>query len=212
MSTHRQLSGQQLHEPFHYAQDDDPGAVGAGKYWLELSTGLIHRRNTGDTAWDIVGGSDLSFAILNAANIFTSTLNTFTQGLIIHTEVAVSAFVVDGDGTISLATTGPVEIPNASSFNRTGPSQFIGSFTLNGNEILTSAVTSAKALGITGLTGGGASKLDGISSAAALNRIIIFYTGTGIEFWMLLNEVHVEDGISYIQPDDDATKSWIKLG
>ncbi len=54
MSTHSQLAQNQLHEPFHYVQEADPGAVGANKYWLKVSTGALKRRNGADSAWQQV--------------------------------------------------------------------------------------------------------------------------------------------------------------
>lgn len=55
---HHLLSGTQLHEPFHFVQEDDPGAVGAAKYWLKLSTGVLKRRAVGNASWtDIILGT-----------------------------------------------------------------------------------------------------------------------------------------------------------
>lgn len=53
---HETLTELQLHEPFHYVDESDPGAVGAGKYWLKVSTGELKRRNATDDDWDAVGG------------------------------------------------------------------------------------------------------------------------------------------------------------
>lgn len=56
-SNHQNLSGDQLHDAFHYVQDSDPGAVGTGKYWLDTSSEpyLLYRRNEADDDWVSVG-------------------------------------------------------------------------------------------------------------------------------------------------------------
>lgn len=56
---HSSLTGTELHESFHYVQTSDPGAVGAGKYWLDTTTSpyVLKRRNAGDSAWVTVGAS-----------------------------------------------------------------------------------------------------------------------------------------------------------
>jgi hypothetical protein len=51
MAIHKNLVGQELHEPFHYVQETDPGAVGSGLYWLKVSTGVLKRRNSLNNAW-----------------------------------------------------------------------------------------------------------------------------------------------------------------
>lgn len=51
---HSELAGAQLHRPFHYEQPTDPGAVGAFTWWFETDTGIIRRRNAGDTGWDVI--------------------------------------------------------------------------------------------------------------------------------------------------------------
>lgn len=57
MAAHNSLSGDNLHEPFHRVASSDPGAVGAGKYWLDTSVEpyVLKRRNSGDTDWVTVG-------------------------------------------------------------------------------------------------------------------------------------------------------------
>jgi hypothetical protein len=55
---HSGLTGANLHVPFHYIQDADPGAVGAGKFWLDTNSGpplKLYRRNAGDAGWDEIG-------------------------------------------------------------------------------------------------------------------------------------------------------------
>lgn len=58
MPEHSELEGLELHQPFNYIQEVDPGAVGAGKYWLVLSgdnvPGQIKKRDTTNTFWQQV--------------------------------------------------------------------------------------------------------------------------------------------------------------
>jgi hypothetical protein len=68
-------------------------------------------------------------------------------------------------------------------------------------------------LNITGLTGGGATNLDGIDTA---NLEIPFLIGLvidgGISWWKLQVSSAVEDGVTVVQPDDDPTLRWIVVG
>lgn len=57
-------SAADIHEMFQYVQSSDPGAVGAGKNWLDTTTAsapVYKRRNAGDTGWitmfDAAGGA-----------------------------------------------------------------------------------------------------------------------------------------------------------
>lgn len=45
-SIHSQMRGLETHEPYHFVQETDPGAVGSGLYWLQLSTAAVKRRNS----------------------------------------------------------------------------------------------------------------------------------------------------------------------
>jgi hypothetical protein len=54
MPVHRDMTGDELHDPYHYKQSSDPGAVGAGRYWLDTVKGWLHRRNSADTRWLLV--------------------------------------------------------------------------------------------------------------------------------------------------------------
>lgn len=58
-SEHSTLTALQLHEAFHYVQTSDPGAVGAGKYWLDTTASpyVLKRRNAGNSAWVTIGAS-----------------------------------------------------------------------------------------------------------------------------------------------------------
>lgn len=55
---HKNFAAAEVHVP-GYIQSGDPGAVGAGKLWLDTTTSpaVIKKRNSGDTGWDLVGGS-----------------------------------------------------------------------------------------------------------------------------------------------------------
>lgn len=67
MPIHSQLQGLELHEPYHYVQESDPGAVGVGKYWLKVSTGEVKRRNDTNVGWNLTG---------SGASVFTSLTDT----------------------------------------------------------------------------------------------------------------------------------------
>lgn len=61
---------------FHFKQSDDPGAVGAGKYWIrdtDAAHFLIYRRNETNAAWVLVGG--LSAAATQALIDATNPMN-----------------------------------------------------------------------------------------------------------------------------------------
>lgn len=55
MPIHSQFTGNELHEPYHFVQENDPGAVGAKLYWLKVSTGALKRRNDINSAWVSIG-------------------------------------------------------------------------------------------------------------------------------------------------------------
>lgn len=59
-TAHSSLSGVNLHVP-GYRQDADPGAVGAGKYWIDSSAGTgswtLKVRNAADTGWESIVSS-----------------------------------------------------------------------------------------------------------------------------------------------------------
>lgn len=75
MPEHNTLAGTSLHEPFHYVQTSDPGTVGAGKYWMHPTTGVLQRRDATNTGWvavTSVGGQKLGYTI--AASNTTAAL------------------------------------------------------------------------------------------------------------------------------------------
>lgn len=51
MSTHSLLTGIDLHQPWHYVQESDPGAIGAGLVWFKKSTKVLSYRNDTNTGW-----------------------------------------------------------------------------------------------------------------------------------------------------------------
>ena len=58
MAIHKNLTGETATHPFAYKQSADPGAVGAGKGWIDTTSGPPYQlkvRNSGDTAWETVG-------------------------------------------------------------------------------------------------------------------------------------------------------------
>lgn len=54
---HSQITGLEIHEPYHFVQESDPGAVGTGLYWLKVSTGVVNRRNSSNTGWNQISPS-----------------------------------------------------------------------------------------------------------------------------------------------------------
>lgn len=76
---HSELSGTNLHQPFHYAQDDDPGAVGAGTWWFDTSTNILKVRNDADSGWDSIVASSHTHAQSDITNLVTDLGNK--QGL-----------------------------------------------------------------------------------------------------------------------------------
>jgi len=56
---HRSVTGTDTHEAFHYAQLTDPGAVGAGLYWLNTAVTpyALNRRDPTNTSWVAVASA-----------------------------------------------------------------------------------------------------------------------------------------------------------
>jgi hypothetical protein len=59
MSQHSQLVGLELHQPYHYVQEADPGAIGARLFWLQISTGSVRLRNEANDGWTNVSAASL---------------------------------------------------------------------------------------------------------------------------------------------------------
>jgi hypothetical protein len=87
MSTlHSELIGNNLHEFAHYVASSDPGAVGAGKYWLDISVEpyALKRRNDSDTDWiDVGGGGSGGGAPTNAKYIVAEASSGLTDEIVI---------------------------------------------------------------------------------------------------------------------------------
>lgn len=92
MSTHSQLQGLDLHDAFHFVQEADPGAVGSGKYWLQVSTATIRRRNDANNAWLVIGGA--------------SPVTTTKGDLIVRSATEDSRLPVGTDGQVLFADSG----------------------------------------------------------------------------------------------------------
>lgn len=82
MASHRSLTGSNLHLPFHYEQTLDPGAVGAGKWWADLSNRQIKRRNSGNTNWDAFDPAPFGGEVPNAVIVPPGSSWTTTKGII----------------------------------------------------------------------------------------------------------------------------------
>lgn len=66
MTEHNTITGTGLHEAFHYVSASDPGAVGAGLYWLDTAADpyVLKRRNAGNSAWVTIGASSGGWELL----------------------------------------------------------------------------------------------------------------------------------------------------
>ena len=75
-----------------YIQSSDPGAVGAGKEWLDTTTTpAIHKkRNAGDSGWDIVPGNAAWGATVAKTTAYTATTSDYT----IRRDATSAAFTV----------------------------------------------------------------------------------------------------------------------
>lgn len=100
MTGHAQLSGLGLHQPFHYVQSTDPGAVGAGLWWNDLGSNTIKRRNTGNSAWITMSGSAGSTGATGASGATGATGATGPQG-------ATGANGANGALTVTIASAPP---------------------------------------------------------------------------------------------------------
>jgi hypothetical protein len=58
---------------FDYIQTDDPGAVGAGKSWLNPSSGIAQIRNSSDSGWTLLGSIDVPYLGLAPTSGYTAT-------------------------------------------------------------------------------------------------------------------------------------------
>jgi hypothetical protein len=69
------MAGVNLHQPFHYAQDADPGTVGAGKWWYDTNDNILYIRDSGDSSWVTVadGGAGAPPALTDLTDVVIST-------------------------------------------------------------------------------------------------------------------------------------------
>lgn len=67
---------------------------------------------------------------------------------------------------------------------------------------------------ITGLTGGGDTKLDGLSTTLhPAGTVVILTFGDAAQWWKLRTKAlgEAEDGVSLVEPDDSTTLIWVKI-
>lgn len=85
---------------FHYLQATDPGAVGAGRYWLDSSGAsyALYRRNETNTGWTaVVDATLVALAAFNTNGLIAQTAaDTFAGRTLTATGAGVS--ITNGDG------------------------------------------------------------------------------------------------------------------
>lgn len=104
---HEDLTAPEVHVP-GYAQASDPGAVGAGKLWVDTSGGLgawvAKIRNATDDGWEVVGAAPgvISHFDLVPASIGVNTHaqidNHIADGTIHFTEASISHLSISDIG------------------------------------------------------------------------------------------------------------------
>lgn len=128
---HSTLTTTNLHQPFHYEQASDPGAVGANKWWCDTDNVVLNRRNTANTAWvnfnrgltnanflpSGIDGTDIQDAIDDAASgdiivlpdeVITCTTPIYAQGKSLTIMGAGSTCEVRTVGNVSQFGTGAI--------------------------------------------------------------------------------------------------------
>jgi hypothetical protein len=127
MSIHSQLTGASAIHPIWFAQSGDPGAVGAGKLWLDTTIGanietgaILKERNGANSAWttriDISGLIDTDDTLIDALGdlVYGSADNVFAK--LSGNITATKKFLTQtGTGSVSSApgwnTIGTTDIP-----------------------------------------------------------------------------------------------------
>jgi len=94
MSVHSAFSGDELHIP-GYVQSDDPGAVGAGKLWVDTTGGtgawVVKVRNAGDTAWEAI-------TVASMGDMLKSAYDSDDDGTVDAADTATVAEGLDDNG------------------------------------------------------------------------------------------------------------------
>lgn len=140
-----------------YVQDADPGAIGAGKLWLDTSGGTgtwtIKSRNAADSGWETVNAGSVSAGIITAALLLQSVISPTSLGASANnyspTSMSTSSWLrltssldVDITGLATGASGRTVAIVNIGSFNITlknasGSSTATNRFAFAGDIVLT---------------------------------------------------------------------------
>lgn len=92
MPIHSGLIGLELHQPFNFIQEADPGAVGKGLFWLQVSTAILKRRNNDNSAWEVMAstgtvtsvGLSLPGALFSVSGSPVTISGTLTAGLLLQ--------------------------------------------------------------------------------------------------------------------------------
>lgn len=76
------MTALELHQPFHYIQETDPGAVGAGLIWFKKSTKVLSYRNDANTGWITIlaSSSGLALAAGSDWDDFMTAYNSLDPG------------------------------------------------------------------------------------------------------------------------------------
>jgi len=150
--SHATLTGLEIHQPFHFIQETDPGAVGAGIIWLKKSTQQIKMRNDTNTGWVTILASAITYTgapgytALSTGSTWTDIVNAVDAAspgdtIILPPEevVQTTVLVIDKPLTIlgsALGGSSLVALDTISDPDYGGGTQhriLIGSFTVNGN-------------------------------------------------------------------------------
>jgi hypothetical protein len=111
MAIHKDLSGDEAIHEIMYVQNGDPGAVGAGKFWLDTTGGatltagaILKQRDAPDTGWttraDVKTALDLKAALASPALTGTPTAPTASPGTN-NTQIATTEYVDDAVSAVS---------------------------------------------------------------------------------------------------------------
>jgi hypothetical protein len=120
MAIHKDLTGDEAIHEIMYVQSGDPGAVGAGKFWLDTTGGatltagaILKQRDAPDTGWttraDVKTALDLKAALASPALTGTPTAPTASPGTN-NTQIATTEYV---DDAVALVGGGGLAYPDA---------------------------------------------------------------------------------------------------